>query len=61
MAKSRAKTETAPGRCSQHGQVQGVREKPRPSFPFIVSLVRRVLANRAPYTCPECGEEIERG
>lgn len=56
MAKSRANIETAPGRCSQHGQVQGERDKPRPSFPFVIYLVRRMLASRAPFTCPECGE-----
>ncbi len=58
MAKSSAKVETAPGQCSEHGQVQGVREVPRPHFPFIVYLVQRVMAGRAPYTCPQCGENI---
>ena len=60
MANARANVETARGRCSQHGEVQGVREKPRPSFPFVIYLVRRGLASRAPFTCPECGEEIAR-
>jgi hypothetical protein len=61
MSRAHGKFETAQGRCSQHGRVQGVRDKPRPSFPFILYLIRRQLASRAPFTCPECGEAIARG
>ena len=60
MPKTRANVQTAPGECAQHGRVQGERERPRPSFPFVVYLIRRSLANRAPFTCPECGAAITR-
>jgi hypothetical protein len=54
----KTKVETAAGRCSEHGMAQGVREIPRPHFPFIVYLFERLLARRAPFTCPECGEKL---
>ena len=52
------KVETARGRCPEHGDVQGVREIPAPSFPFVVYLVRLTKARRAPFTCPECHREL---
>ena len=58
MPKSRPKLQTAAGRCAEHGHVTGVRELPKPAFPFVVYLVRLALARRAPYTCPECGGAI---
>jgi hypothetical protein len=54
----RPKVETARGHCPEHGDVQGVREIPGPSFPFVVYLVRLNKARRAPFTCPECHREL---
>jgi hypothetical protein len=52
-------TQTTTGTCPTHGTVEATREIPRMSFPFIVNLVRRSLAKRRPYHCPECGVEVE--
>jgi hypothetical protein len=53
------KTETRRGRCETHGDVEGTREMPGVSFPFIVYAVRRYLAKRKPFVCPNCGNAIE--
>lgn len=58
MPKKGPEVETAAGRCSEHGMVQAVRDVPRPRFPFIVYAVERLMAIRAPFTCPECGEKV---
>jgi hypothetical protein len=50
------KIETKRGRCDEHGDVQAQRTMPAPSFPFLVYAVRRALAARKPYRCPECGQ-----
>lgn len=55
---AKPKVETARGRCPEHGDVQGVREIPAPSFPFVVYFVRLTKARRAPFTCPECHREL---
>ena len=46
------------GTCPTHGTVEATRFMPRLGFPFIVSIVRRALAGRQPYTCPECGQRV---
>jgi hypothetical protein len=51
--------ETQKGQCETHGTVEATREIPKFGFPWIVSGVRRSLARRHPFTCPECGEPVE--
>jgi hypothetical protein len=51
--------QTQTGRCATHGEVQGEREMPKMGFPFVVFAVRRVMAKRKPYLCPECGKVVE--
>jgi hypothetical protein len=50
-----SEVQTRTGRCPTHGTVEATREVPRPHFPFVVYGVRRLLANRRPFRCPECG------
>ncbi len=52
-------TETRTGVCPTHGTVEATREVPRVSFPFIYTSIRRSLAKRRPYRCPECNEPVE--
>ena len=47
--------QTRRGTCAKHGAVDAERAVPRPSFPFFVYAVRRALASRRPFRCPECG------
>jgi hypothetical protein len=49
------------GTCPAHGLVEGQREIPRMGFPFVVFAVRRLLAQRKPFTCPTCGSPIDTG
>ena len=51
-------TETKSGRCLTHGTVEATREIPKMAFPFVVFAVRRAMARRRPYVCPECGAEV---
>jgi len=51
--------ETEMGRCDTHGAVTGTREVPTISFPWIVNAVRRSMAKRRPFVCPECGDPID--
>jgi hypothetical protein len=46
--------QTQAGRCFTHGTVQAVREVPETGFPFVVYAIRRALAKRRPYLCPQC-------
>jgi hypothetical protein len=57
-----AKTEqrVVRGRCPNHGIVEGVKEIPTVSFPFIVYGVRRAAAAVAPARCPQCGTKLSR-
>ncbi|HEX5247532.1 MAG TPA: hypothetical protein VFW41_10430 [Gaiellaceae bacterium] len=50
--------ETRAGTCPVHGTVQATRTMPRPGFPFVVYAVRRLLAARRPYRCPDCGTPV---
>jgi hypothetical protein len=52
-------TETRSGRCPNHGTVRATRDVPRITFPFIYTAVRRWLAKRRPFRCPECGAAVE--
>jgi hypothetical protein len=52
-------TQTAPGHCPTHGEVEATRQIPRVTFPPIITGVRRGLAKRRPYHCPECGAEVD--
>ena len=51
--------QTQAGRCSTHGTVQATREVPKTGFPFVVYAIRRALAQRRPYLCPECGASVQ--
>jgi hypothetical protein len=52
-------TETRRGRCPTHGAVMATRDLPRVTFPWLVNWVRRALAARQPFRCPECGEPVD--
>ena len=56
-----SETQTRTGTCPTHGTVEATRELPKPSFPFFVYAVRRLVANRRPYLCPTCGAEVTTG
>jgi hypothetical protein len=51
-------TQTRTGTCETHGKVEATREVPRMGFPFIVYGVRRWLAKRRPFRCPQCGDPV---
>jgi hypothetical protein len=53
-----SETQTRSGTCPTHGPVEATREVPRPSFPFFVYAVRRLIAGRRPYRCPKCGATV---
>jgi ABC-2 type transport system ATP-binding protein len=50
--------QTQSGQCVTHGTVEAQREVPSPSFPFLLYAVRRALAARQPYRCPNCGAPV---
>jgi hypothetical protein len=50
--------QTQRGTCPTHGDVEATRTLPRPSFPFVVYAIRRSLAQRRPYRCPDCGSPV---
>ena len=52
-------TQTALGECPTHGEVEGTRDLPRVTFPPIITAVRRALAKRKPYRCPQCGATVD--
>ena len=52
-------TQTRTGDCPTHGTVEGTRELPRLTFPYIVNYVRRAKAKRGPFRCPECDSAVE--
>lgn len=54
-----SEVETQSGRCPTHGVVEGTRDLPRVTFPWIVNYVRRSLAQRRPFECPTCGKALE--
>ncbi len=49
-----AEIQTRTGSCPTHGTVQATREIPAMGFPFIVFAIRRSLAKRKPFRCPQC-------
>jgi hypothetical protein len=51
--------QTQAGRCSMHGTVQATREVPQTGFPYVVYAIRRAVAQRRPFLCPECGEAVQ--
>jgi hypothetical protein len=51
--------QTQAGRCPTHGTVQATREIPEKGFPFVVYTIRRALAQRRPYRCPQCGTAVQ--
>ena len=50
--------QTKAGNCPDHGTVEATRELPGTGFPYIVSAVRRSLAKKQPYRCPQCGTPV---
>jgi hypothetical protein len=51
--------QTQTGRCATHGTVEATREVPKMGFPYVVYALRRALAQRRPFLCPECGAAIQ--
>ena len=51
--------QTQAGRCSTHGTVQATREIPQMGFPYVVYAIRRAVAQRRPFLCPECGAAVQ--
>jgi len=51
--------ETRTGRCGTHGTVEATRDMPKFGFPWVVTAVRRMIAARRPFECPECGAKVE--
>ena len=51
--------QTQAGQCSTHGTVQATREIPQMGFPYVVYAIRRAVAQRLPYLCPECGAAVQ--
>jgi hypothetical protein len=54
-----AEAQTQTGRCSTHGTVEATREVPEMGFPFVLYAIRRALAQRRPFHCPECGAAVQ--
>jgi hypothetical protein len=52
-------TQTKTATCPTHGTVEATRELPRITFPPLINTVRRNLAKRRPYRCPECNAPVE--
>jgi hypothetical protein len=50
--------QTQAGRCATHGTVEATREIPKMGFPIVVYAIRRAVAQRRPYRCPECGAAV---
>ena len=53
-----AEVQTRQGTCPTHGSVQGTRQIPRITFPWLITAVVRAVAMRRPYLCPQCGEHV---
>jgi hypothetical protein len=52
-------TQTTPGDCPTHGEVEATRQIPRVTFPPIITAVLRAFAKRhRPYQCPTCGAPV---
>jgi hypothetical protein len=51
--------QTQAGRCTTHGTVQATREVPEMGFPYLVYAIRRAVAQRRPFLCPECGAAVQ--
>ena len=51
--------QTQAGRCATHGTVQATREVPQMGFPYVVYALRRAIAQRRPFLCPECGTAVQ--
>ncbi len=55
----KSEIERKTGECATHGRVEGTREIPRMSFPFIVYWFLRRNARKKPYYCPVCDEPLK--
>ena len=51
--------QTQAGRCSTHGTVEATREVPTMGFPFVIYAIRRAVAQRRPFLCPECRAAVQ--
>jgi hypothetical protein len=51
--------QTRTGRGPVHGKVQGTRELPKVGFPPLFTAISRAIAQRRPFTCPECGAAVD--
>jgi hypothetical protein len=52
-------TQTIVGDCPTHGTVEATRDIPKMSFPPLITALRRALAKRRPYRCPNCGGPVQ--
>jgi hypothetical protein len=52
------KIETRHAQCPQHGDVEAQRVLPALQFPFFYYAIKRALARRRPYRCPQCGVAV---
>lgn len=55
------KTQTRIGTCPTHGTVRGHRRMPQPGFPYVVYAIRRQIAAKRPYRCPDCSTPVATG
>jgi hypothetical protein len=46
------------GTCPNHGSVHAQRRLPGPTFPFLIYALRRQIAARRPYRCPDCSTPV---
>ena len=53
------KSKHSRGVATPTGPSTATREIPTISFPWIVNAVRRSMAKRRPFACPECGDPID--
>jgi hypothetical protein len=58
MSSRNVEIEVRSGTCATHGSVEATREIPRMGFPFAVFAVRRWVARRKPFVCPECEQPV---
>lgn len=51
-------TLTRPGDRPTHGQVTAEKQVPKLKFPFFITGIARVAAQRRPYRCRDCGAKV---
>jgi hypothetical protein len=56
-----SETQTRTGNCPTQRTVEATPEMPKPGFPIFVYASRRILGNKRPYICPDCGAPVTTG